>query len=131
MTERRGQFHQLSTSNFCTRRSPKRKKRLPTRLFFALLGSALTRAARRTLMKLTQVEKSKTRVMHQAIFNPSHLNQIGVHPFPSINSFSLDTSFYSTVHKLLFSQFYWKTSSLLSLDCFFSSHLKKLYFPRW
>jgi len=48
-----GQFHQCSMSIFYACRSQKRKKLLDMTVFFALLGSAGVKAARRTLIKLT------------------------------------------------------------------------------
>jgi len=47
------QFHQHSTSSFYVRRSQKRKKTVKLSAFFALLESALTKAACKMLMKLT------------------------------------------------------------------------------
>ena len=47
------QFHQRSTSSFYACRSQKRKKLLNLTVFFVLLGSMSTKAAHRTLVKLT------------------------------------------------------------------------------
>ncbi len=48
-----GQFHQCSTSSFCTHRSQKPKKDWQLDCFFALSGSACRKVACKTLMKLT------------------------------------------------------------------------------
>ena len=52
MRETWGQFHQHSTSSFYARRSQNPIKLLNFTVFFALLGSASVKAARRTLVKL-------------------------------------------------------------------------------
>ena len=50
----RGQFHQFSTSSFYAPRPQKRKKScLNLTVFFALLGSAHVKDARKPLVKLT------------------------------------------------------------------------------
>ncbi len=49
----RGQFHQHSMRNVYACRSQKCKKTVKLSIIFALLGSALSKAAHRMLMKLT------------------------------------------------------------------------------
>jgi len=49
----RCKFHQHSTSGFFEHRSQKRKKTVKLSVFFALLGSAHTKAAHRKLIKMT------------------------------------------------------------------------------
>jgi len=55
-----GQFHHPSKSSFYARRSQKRKKKtVKLSVFFALMGSARTKASHGTLIKLAVVSGSK------------------------------------------------------------------------
>ena len=71
-----GQFHQCSTSSFYARRSQKCKKLLDLTVFFALLGSASVKAARRMLMKLTPGQGNGQKLSEQKLSEVCYTNSV-------------------------------------------------------